>query len=148
MYNTTATHPSGERMTAEDSKMVKLLTKHGIKFERIAITEKTIKDFKMENLKVIRDPTTYQKLHHNDPNRHWFKDRHNGQVWQIEVDALQLDLQKFKDLVLSNVKRHFDEPLYKKIVKKIKRKYSARNIKKELKRQVKELAIELGLTLV
>ena len=31
--------PSGERMTADDSKMVKLLNKNDINFERLAITD-------------------------------------------------------------------------------------------------------------
>jgi hypothetical protein len=37
--------PSGERMTAEDSKLIQLLNTHNLHFERIAITEDTIRTF-------------------------------------------------------------------------------------------------------
>jgi hypothetical protein len=50
--------PSGERMSAEDSKMVTLLEDNDIHLEKIAITEQTIEDFDMGNLKEIRDPFT------------------------------------------------------------------------------------------
>jgi hypothetical protein len=130
--------PSGERMTAEDSKMVKLLTKHGINFERIAINEETINDFRMHNLKIIRDPNVRAKLE-DDPNYAWFTERHHGQVWQIEIDALQLDLGKFKKLVLSNIKKHFEPKIHRKIVERVMKVYSASDIHKELKEQVKGL---------
>jgi hypothetical protein len=130
-------------MTADDSKMVRLLKKHGIHFERIAITEKTITDFHMEQLKIIRDAQTYKKLHYKDPNRHWFMQRHNGQVWQIEVDALQLDMEQFKHLVVSNAYKHFDVEIYERVVKQIKERYSADSIRDELKKQLKGLTEEL-----
>jgi hypothetical protein len=136
------TDPSGERMTAKDSKMVKLLEKHGIHFERIAINDQTITDFGMSNLKIIRDNSVRQKLE-NNPNYEWFKARHGGQVWQIEVDALQLDLSKFKELVLSNIRRHFNQGTYKETVEAIKKAYSAASIHKELKEQVKDLQAKL-----
>jgi hypothetical protein len=101
--------PSGERMTARDSKLLKLLDKYNIHFERIAITEDTIRDFEgLEDIKNKElDAGTLSKLE-DDPNKDWFKKRHNNQLWQIEVDALLLDLPRFKELVLSNVDKHFD----------------------------------------
>jgi hypothetical protein len=135
--------PTGERMTAPDSKMVKLLTKHGIHFERIAITDKTIKDFKLGHLKEITDPNLFAKLQ-RDPNREWFEDRHNGKVWQIELDALQLDLKKFKELVRTNVYKHFDEEIHRQAMEKIERLYPDAEIREELKRQVEELLLAIN----
>ncbi len=66
--------PSGERMTAEDSKLVRNLTKRGISFERIAITQDTIEQF--EGLEDIKDKETLEKLKRN-PNPQWFADRHD-----------------------------------------------------------------------
>jgi hypothetical protein len=139
--------PSGERMTAEDSKLVKLLKENSIHFERIAINENIIKDFKMENLLEITDPKVLKKLQ-DDPNYDWFIRKHHGLIWQIEVDALQLNIDKFKTLVLSNVKKHFDESIYKKVVKKIKNEYPVEEINDELRKQIKELANELGMTVL
>ena len=110
--------PSGERMSAEDSKMVTLLEDNDIHLEKIAITEQTIRDFDMENLKEIRDPNTLHKLEDN-PNYNWFTERHNGEIWQIEIDALQLDLEPFRELVLSNVNKHFNERIHKAMLKSI-----------------------------
>ena len=120
--------PSGERMSAEDSKMVTLLEDNDIHLEKIAITEQTIEDFDMENLKEIRDPNTLHKLEDN-PNYNWFTERHNGEIWQIEIDALQLDLEPFRELVLSNVNKHFNERIHKAMLKKVKTAYSTDNIK-------------------
>jgi hypothetical protein len=101
--------PSGERMTAEDSKLIQLLNTHDIHFERIAITEDTIRTFSgLEDIKDRElDYETLDKLERN-PNYDWFVQRHDGEVWQIELDALLLDLPRFKKLVLSNVDKHFD----------------------------------------
>jgi hypothetical protein len=68
--------PSGERMTAEDSKLVKKLSGYDIHFERIAITEDTIRDFEgLEDIKNKElDAATLKKLEDN-PNCEWFKAR-------------------------------------------------------------------------
>ena len=96
------THPSGERMTPDDSKLVRLLDRYDIDFERIAIDENTIRDFEMEPLLEITDPETLAKLR-RDPNCEWIKRKHHGLLWQIEVDALHMDLNRFTTLVLSNI---------------------------------------------
>jgi hypothetical protein len=131
--------PSGERMTAEDSKLVTKLEDHDINFERIAITEDTIEDF--EGLEDIKDreldTETLEKLEKN-PNYDWFIERHDGEVWQIELDALLLDLPKFKQLVLSNVDKHFDSSIQNEAEEKFEELYPAKGIHKELKNAVKD----------
>jgi hypothetical protein len=131
--------PSGERMTAEDSKLVRMLDEHDINFERIAITEDTIDDF--EGLEEIKDREldgeTLDKLERN-PNYEWFVQRHEGQVWQIELDALLLDLSKFKELVLSNVDKHFDSSIQEEAIEEFKEKYPVEGIHTELKKAVKD----------
>jgi len=153
--------PSGERMSALDSKMVRLLQKHGIHFERIAINDQTIKDFKMENIKTasMNDHQTQGKLEggirrddtrkKGDPNTPWFKYKHNTlRAWQIEVDVLQLDLEQFTNLVLANARRRFNEDIQKQAIKKVKKLFSEKSIKEELKDQIKAFAQELGLTVM
>jgi hypothetical protein len=145
--------PSGERMSAPDGKIVRLLEKHGIHFERIAITDDTIRDFKMHKIQKasMDDPQTQAKLDgtakkKGDPNTPWFKFKHKtDRAWQIEVDALQLDLEKFNNLVLSNVKRHFNENVHIAAVQQVKNWYPKEEINAELRRQVKAFAQELGL---
>lgn len=63
-----------------------------------------------------------EKLQDN-PNYDWFIERHNGKVWQIELDALLLDLPKLKELVLSNVDKHFDSSVQIQVIEEFKRKY-------------------------
>jgi hypothetical protein len=73
----------------------------------------------MEPLLEITDPKTLAKLR-RDLNCEWFKIKHHGQLWQIEVDALQMDLNRFTTLVLShiqtlvssNIQKHFDPSIY------------------------------------
>jgi hypothetical protein len=130
--------PSGERMTAEDSKLVKKLKEHDINFERIAITEDTIEDFGLEDIKNKElDRETLDKLE-NNPNYDWFIQRHDGQVWQIELDALLLDLPKFRQLVLSNVDKYFDSSIQKEAIEKFKELYPADDIHQKLKKAVKD----------
>lgn len=131
--------PSGDRMTAEDSKLVRMLNEHHINFERIAITENTIEEFDgLEDIKNKElDAETLQKLE-NNPNYEWFTKRHGGEVWQIELDALLLDLPKTKELVLSNVDKHFDSSMQKEAIEKFKELYPVDNIHQELKKAVKD----------
>jgi hypothetical protein len=130
--------PSGERMTAEDSKLVKKLKEHHINFERIAINEDTIEDFGLEEIKDKElDAETLDKLERN-PNYDWFVQRHDGQVWQIELDALLLDLSKFKELVLSKVDKHFDTSIQKEAIEEFKRKYPISDIQRDLRKAVKD----------
>ena len=78
-------------------------------FERIALTKPQIKDFGLEHLK-NPDPEVLKKLS-RDPNRYSFM-QENGDLFQIEIDALQRNPEKFKNLVLSAVDRYFDLRVY------------------------------------
>jgi hypothetical protein len=133
--------PSGERMTAEDSKLVRLLNTHDIHFERIAITEDTIRTFSgLEDIKDRElDDETLDKLERN-PNYDWFIERHDGEVWQIELDALLLDLPSFKELVLSNVDKHFDTSIQKEAIEQFKQLYPVKSIRHELTKALEDLS--------
>jgi hypothetical protein len=50
-----------------------------------------------------------------DPNREDFR-RENGGLFQIEIDAMQKDPEKFKNLVLSAVNHYFVEKTHKKVM--------------------------------
>jgi hypothetical protein len=39
-------------------------------------------------------------------------EKHNGELFQIEVDALMKDPERFKDLVLEAVNKYFDQSTY------------------------------------
>jgi hypothetical protein len=116
-------------MTAPDFKLVRKLNKYNIDFERIAITEDTIRNF--EGLEDIKDKEldaeTLEKLKRN-PNYEWFMERHDGQIWQIELDALLLDLPRFKELILSNVDKHFDTSIQKEAIERFKELYPVEDI--------------------
>jgi hypothetical protein len=130
--------PSGERMTAQDSKLVKKLKEYDINFERIAINEDTIEDFGLEDIKNKElDRETLDKLE-NNPNYEWFIERHDGQIWQIELDALLLDLPKFRQLVLSNIDKHFDSSIQKEAIEKFKELHPVDDIHQKLKKAVKD----------
>jgi hypothetical protein len=82
-------------------------------FQRAALTKEQITDFKLEHLKNT-DPEVLDKLK-NDPNREEFINE-NGSLFQIEVDAMQRDPQKFKELVLSAVNGYFKEEIHKQVM--------------------------------
>jgi hypothetical protein len=100
----------------------------------------TIEDF--EGLEEIKDREldgeTLDMLERN-PNYEWFVQRHEGQVWQIELDALLLDLPKFKELVLSNVDKRFDSSIQNEAIEEFEEKYPVEDIHKELKKQSRTL---------
>lgn len=98
-------------------------------FERIALTKQQIKDFGLEHLK-NPDPEVLNKLN-RDPNRQSFKEE-NGDLFQIEIDALQRDPEKFKNLVLSAVDRYFDQGVYDAVMME----YTPKDIEKLVHEQV------------
>jgi hypothetical protein len=134
--------PSGYRMDEDTGKMVNLLHRHGIRFERIAITDSQIEEFGLQHLKAMTDPKVLQKLRNNVNTQH-FRDNHDGEVWQIELDALQLAPAKFKQLVLSDVDQFFDEKIHQRALKEVKDKYPAARIHRLLKKMIAELYQEL-----
>jgi hypothetical protein len=87
-------------------------------FQRVALTKEQITDFELEHLKNT-DPEVLAKLK-KDPNRDDFE-RENGSLFQIEVDAMQRDPQKFKELVLSAVNaKYFNEKIHKEVREEFK----------------------------
>jgi hypothetical protein len=138
--------PSGERMDeskkykGKHSKMINVLReRHGFDFQRIAITDQTIDDFDLHHLKEI----TAANVKPGNPNNKYFKEKHDGQLWQIEIDALLLDPKKFKELVLSNVDKWFDETIHKEALEEAKRLYPTTDIHEQLKSQVEILLSDL-----
>jgi hypothetical protein len=135
--------PSGERMDesteykGKHSKLINVLREiHGFDFQRIAITDQTIDDFDLHHLKEI----TAANVKPRNPNIKYFKEKHNGQLWQIEVDALLLDPHKFKELVLFNVDKWFDEKIHKEAVEEVKNElYPDSEIHILLKQKIQEL---------
>jgi hypothetical protein len=124
--------PTGERMTASDSKLVRNLRSYGINFERIAINEETIEDFELEDIRSKDlDTKTIKKLKDN-PNYDWFIKRHGGKIWQIELDALLLDMPKFKELVLSNIDKYFDTSLQNEAIERFNELYPEHMIRQQL----------------
>src|SRR5205085_11475759 len=113
--NIMGTHPSGNRMDGEDGKMMQKLRENGIHFERVAITDSQIEEYGLQHLKNT-DPEVMAKLL-RDPNAQHFRDEHDGELFQIELDALQaLQPKTFKRLVLSNIDQHFDEDTYQELL--------------------------------
>jgi hypothetical protein len=102
-------------------------------FQRVALTKKQIKDFKLEHLKNT-DPEVLAKLK-KDKNKEDFI-RENGSLFQIEVDTMQRDPQKFKELVLSAVNdTYFNE----KTLKQVMKEYTAEDIDWLVNKKVKFL---------
>ena len=58
-----------------------------------------------------------KKLKKNE-NREIFKEDNNGELFQIELDALQKNEQQFKSLILDAVKKYYDESIYQENLRK------------------------------
>jgi hypothetical protein len=100
-------------------------------FQRVALTKAQITEFKLEHLKNT-DPDVLEKLK-KDPNREDFITE-NGSLFQIEVDAMQRDPQKFKDLVLSAVNtKYFNEKIHKEVIEEFQPEDIDRIINKRVK---------------
>lgn len=101
--------PSGSAMDKNLAKdLSNALGKEDV-FERLALTKVQIKAFGLEHLK-NPDPDVLMKLK-RDPNSSMFVEE-NGDLYQIEIDALQKDPERFKKLVLSAVDKYFDQRIY------------------------------------
>ena len=130
--------PSGNRMDGEDGKMMQKLRDNGINFERVAITDSQIEEYGLEHLKNT-DPEVMAKLL-RDPNAQHFRDEHDGELFQIELDALQaLQPKTFKRLVLSNIDQHFDEHTYQRLLNQ----HKPASIYRLVKEQVAQLQSDL-----
>jgi hypothetical protein len=111
--------PSGLRMV---ENLQKELSKHGIEFKMIAITKSQIREFNLQHL-TDPDAKTLDKLEGNsekkgDSNTEWFKQTWgDGEVYQIELDALHARRPQFKKFLLSTIDSYFDYDIYEREVK-------------------------------
>jgi uncharacterized membrane protein len=78
------------------------------------------------------DPDVVKKLG-QDPNRHRFMEENNGELFQIELDALQKNPQQFKDLVVDTVNQYYDESIHEKNLKEFTPKKITALINKRVK---------------
>jgi hypothetical protein len=131
--------PSGEVI---DEVIHKKLVEYGIfgvDFRRVAITEEQTRQF---NLPHNPDPDTLRKLK-KDTRAKSFMARHNGELFQIEVDALQAYApEEFKRLVLGSVDELFDMEIYNAVLSDPR--HSEEGINRLVKKQAKSLIENIG----
>lgn len=124
--------PSGEDI---DIVILRKLAIYGIKdvdFRRVALTDDLID---VHELPRKPDPDTFEKLK-NDPRAKSFKAKHNGELFQVEVDALVAKApDQFKELVLNSVDEFFNEVIYEEVLNE----YSENDVKRIVKKSIKSL---------
>jgi hypothetical protein len=104
--------PSGSRMV---KNLKEMLSEKGIEFKAVAVTKQQIRKFNLQHLKNT-DPTVLAKLK-KDNNRFEFMKENDGQLFQIELDALQaLRPDDLRKLLLDSVDSLFDEDIYDKVM--------------------------------
>lgn len=125
--------PSGENI---DQVVRDKLVQYGlvnVDFQRIAITDEQIAVYELPR---NPDPATLTKLEH-DSRRWQFRKNHNGELFQVEVDALAaLAPDAFRDLVLNSVDQFYNEDIYEAALNE----YTEGDIRRILKKTVKDLA--------
>lgn len=105
--------PSGEDIQRDIERKLSKYLIYDVDFKRIAVTEKQIAKF---NLPRDPDAKTLDKLK-NDTRSDGFKSNHNGELFQVEVDALTAYVpEEFKNMVLGPVDQYFDNDIYKKLL--------------------------------
>lgn len=125
--------PSGRKMLVKMQQ--EYLRKYGIRLVPIAITKEQIQKWRLQHL-TNPDPRVLAKLK-KDANKADFMRDNNGQLFQIEVDVLQvLDPQILIDLLVSNVERYFNQSVYDKV--REDRKFSAKYIHGLVRKKVKK----------
>ena len=124
--------PSGVRMVKNLEGALKRMDIH---FEQVAIVKEQIEQFGLEEL-TNPDPAVMAKLE-KDPNAENFRLENNGELFQIELDALSaLRPDDLKNLLEENVDEYFDEDIYSRIISDPK--YSASHIRKLVNKGIKE----------
>jgi hypothetical protein len=108
--------PSGMAMSLRiNNQLDEALGKNTVGFKRVGILKEHIKTFKLQNLKNTK-PEVIEKLK-KDPNRQTFMDDNNGELFQIELEALQgKGATKLKTLVLPAVDQYFDDEMYEQVL--------------------------------
>jgi hypothetical protein len=132
--------PSDLRM---DEKMVnRYRNEYGIELKRIAITREQILEFGLQHL-TNPDPEVLLKLR-KDPNAGVFRKNNEGNLFQIEVDVLQvLDPAILKNLLRSNIERYFDEGIHYKIMQDSK--FSPKYIRGLVRKKIRVLGNQLQI---
>jgi hypothetical protein len=130
--------PSGDRMYYN---LLKDLNELGLDFDlqQIAVTDQQVEEYGLEDLQ-NPDAMTKEKLQERESNSEWFKSRHGGKLFQIELEAMSIQIERFRDLIVSNVDRYFDERIYKIVLKDPK--HSQRRIRRIVDKKVKFLELE------
>lgn len=128
--------PSGESI---DETIINKLSQYGIfgvDFQRIAITEKQMNRFRLPR---NPDPETLEKLK-RDTRARSFMIRHDGELFQIEVDALQAYApNEFKRLVQQSVDEFFDEDIHQQVLAEHSSPEINRLVKKNLRSLMKRI---------
>lgn len=70
-----------------------------------------------------------------DPNAEQFRRENNGELFQIEVDAMQKDPERFKRLVLSSVDKYYYNETYKRVMQE----YTPKDVDDIIGRKIKFL---------
>lgn len=112
-------------------KIEQWLKPYFIEFVRIALNHEQISRYGLDHLR-NPDPRVAAKLR-RDSNRHRFMKENNGELFQIELDALQKDPDEFSDLVNNNVKIYYNESIHKKNLKEITPKKIDAYVKQKVK---------------
>ena len=125
--------PSGEDINRVVKRKLANYGLVGVDFQRIAVTDEQLDEY--PNLPRNPDPKTLEKLK-RDSRRFSFMRRHNGELFQVEVDALAaLEPDAFRDMILNSVDRYFDEGVHKEALEE----YSEDDITKILKKRARRL---------
>lgn len=106
---------------------------HSIHFLHVAITKEQIEEFELQEL-TNPDPVVMMKLE-QDPNAEGFRLENNGQLFQIELDALSaLRPDELKDLLEKSVDEHFDDDIYHRVISDPK--YSSTHIRRLVRNRI------------
>lgn len=128
--------PSGEDI---DRVMKRKLAKYGlynIDVKRVALTDELNDKYQLPRKP---DPDTFKKLN-RDPRAASFRARHNGELFQVEIDALVAKAPDvFRDLVIKSVDELFDDKIHEKALNE----YSESETNKILKKSARSLIRKL-----
>jgi hypothetical protein len=106
--------PTGLRMSYNIGRDLERI---GIHFLRVGLNKDHISEYGLDHLR-NPEPDVMAKLQ-NDPNREGFKADNNGELFQIELDALQKNSSAFRDLILKFVKFYYNESIYEENLRKL-----------------------------
>jgi hypothetical protein len=122
--------PTGLRMSDNYEKG---LEKYGINFERVGLNKPQIFRYGLDHLR-NPEPDVMKKLN-KDANREIFKAQNNGELFQIELDALQKNDQQFKSLIVDAVNKYYDESIYQENL----RQFTSKDINKLVEKKIRFL---------